>query len=135
MRTVKCWSLAVLAVSLVGVSGAEGRKEEGPQPIKAIMQKCHNAPKGVDPLCKKFLTGVASADEVKDLLAGYEDLGKNKPPKGDPEAWKTRTAALLSAAKDLAAKKEGAADAYKKAVDCMSCHMAFRPPPPPKDGK
>jgi cytochrome c556 len=139
MRIVKCVLLAALTVSLVGVCGArveEKKPEKEPQTIKAIMGKFHKAPaKDEDPQCKKFLTGKASEAEIKDILAAYEDLGKLKPPKGDADAWKARTTALLTAAKDLAAKKEGAADAYKKAVDCMSCHTAFRLPPPPKDGK
>ncbi len=97
------------------------------------MKKFHFAPKGEDPLCKKFGAGTLSEGEVKDLLVAYEDLGKNKPPKGDEDSWKTKTTALLAAAKDVAAKKDGAAAAYSKAVKCMDCHSVHRPPPPPKD--
>jgi hypothetical protein len=130
MRTLKFCLMAALTVSLVGVTGAEEKKEEkkdGPAAIKAVMKKFHSAPKGEDPICKQFLMGKASETDIKALLAGYEDLGKNKPPKGDEEAWKKRTTALLSAAKDLAAKKDGAMDAYKAAVNCMTCHETFRP--------
>jgi len=135
MRKVKYLFLAALTVSLVGVSSAEEKKEEkkdGPQAIKAIMKKFHSAPKGEDPICKMFLTGKASDDNIKLIIVAYEDLGKNKPPKGEEEAWKKKTAALLSAAKDLAAKKDGAMDAYKTAVNCMACHTDHRPAPDKK---
>ena len=35
---------------------------------------------------------------------------------------------LLTAAKDLANKKEGAKDAFSKAVACGACHSVFRAP-------
>jgi hypothetical protein len=128
MRKVKYLLLAALTVSLVGVSGAEEKKEERkPATIKEIMKKAHAGEKD-DKMCAKFAAGKLSEAEVKDILALYEDLGKNKPPKGDEEAWKKKTAALLAAAKDLAAKKDGGADAFKKAVNCMACHTDHRPP-------
>jgi hypothetical protein len=136
MRTVKYWLLAALAVSLVGVGIAEEKKEEKPQSTKAIMKKYHYAPKGEDPLCKKFGAGKLSDAEMKEIVAAYEDMIKNKPPKGDEESWKKKTTALLAAAKDVADKKEGAAEAFGKAVNCMACHSVHRvlaPRPPDKD--
>jgi hypothetical protein len=130
MRSVTYWSLAVLAAGLVGFSMAEEKKEK-PKTIKEIMKAAHSAPEGEDPLCKKLLGGKASEEETKTILVLYEDLGKNKPPKGakgDEDAWKDKTKALLAAAKDVAGKKEGATDAYKKAVNCKGCHEDFRPP-------
>jgi len=125
MRAMKYWIMAALTVSFVGISGAEEKKE--PQAVKAVMKKFHSAPKGEDPICKQFLTGKASEADIKLLLVGYEDLGKNDPPKGDKDGWKKKTTALLAAAKDLAAKKDGAMDAYKTAVNCMACHSEHRP--------
>jgi hypothetical protein len=129
MRNAKYWLLAALAVSLVGVGVAEEKKEDKkPLEIKAIMKKAHTAPKGEDPLCKRVASGSSTEAEAKDLLALYEDLAKNKPPKGDEESWKKKTSALVSATKDIVGKKEGATDAYKKALNCMACHEAHRPP-------
>ena len=71
-------------------------------------------------LCTKVATGKASDDEKKMLIALFTDLAANKPPKGDADEWKTRTAALLKAAKD----DDGAA--LKKAADCQSCHKQFK---------
>jgi hypothetical protein len=136
MRNVKYWLLAALAVSLVGVSVADEKKDDKkPFEIKAVMKKFHTAPKGEDPLCKKFVTGKASEAETKDILEAYEGLTKAKAPKGDPDSWKAKTTALYTAAKDVAAKKGGADDAFKKAINCMACHEVHRPPPPPKGDK
>jgi cytochrome c556 len=126
MRKVMYGCLAVLAVSLVGFSMAEEKKDK-PKAIKVIMKTAHTAPEGEDPLCKKFAGGKTSEDETKTILALYEDLGKNKPPQGDEDEWKAKTKALLSAAKDVAAKKEGGTDAFKKAINCKDCHETFRP--------
>jgi hypothetical protein len=137
MRTVKYWLLAALAVSLVGVSVAEEKKDDKkPLEIKASMKKFHLAPaKGEDPLCKKFVSGKTSDAETKDILAFYEDLTKAKPPIGTADSWKAKTTALYTAAKDVAAKKDGADDAFKKAITCKACHDDHRPPPPAKGDK
>lgn len=135
MRIGKYMLMAALAVGLVGASYAEDKGKEEPKgpTIKDVMKKCHSAPKGEDPLCKKFLTGAATEAEIKTILACYAALPGGKPPRGEADSWKTKSTALVSAAKDLAAKKEGAADAYKKAVDCKACHEAHKPLPKPKD--
>ena len=135
MRAMKYWILAALSVSLVGVTIAEEKADKKPATIKEVMKKAHSAPKGEEKMCQKFAAGKLSEAEVKDLVALYADLGKNKPPKGDEDSWKAKTSALAAAAKDLAAnpKKEDSVAAYKKALDCMSCHSVHRPPPPPKD--
>ena len=126
MRALKYCLLAALTVSLIGVSVAEEKK---PLAIKEIMKKAHQPPaKGEDPLCKKVVTGKASDAEAKELLAYYEDLAKNKPPMGDADDWKKRTSALVSSVKLVVDKKDGATDAYKKALDCMGCHEMHRPP-------
>jgi hypothetical protein len=130
MRMVKYGFLAALTVSLVGVSMAEEKKEDAkPQTIKQVMKKVHSAPKGEQNLKDKFAAGKTSEAETKDILAAYADLGKNKPPQGEEAAWKEKTGALLAAAKDVAAKKDGAPEAFKKAVACMGCHSVFRPKP------
>src|SRR5437870_5105368 len=119
MRTMKYWLLAALAVSLVGVSVAEEKKDDKkPATIKEIMKKFHSAPKGEQKMCEKFVAGKTTDEETKDILAAYEALGKFKPPKGDEAQWKERTTMLLTAAKDIAAKKEGSQDAFAKAVAC-----------------
>jgi hypothetical protein len=128
MRMVKYWCMAALAVGLVGIVGfGMAEEKDKPKTIKVIMKTFHSAPEGEDPLCKKFMTGKTSAEETKNIVAAYEDLGKNKPPQGDEDEWKEKTKALLAAAKDVAAKKEDAPAAFKKAVSCADCHKIFKP--------
>ena len=83
--------------------------------IKVVMQK---AMKGG--LCKKVASGEANAEEKKQLVEYFTALTKLEPPKGEADAWKTRTKALLDAAK----ADDGAA--LKKAADCGSCHGEFK---------
>ncbi len=130
MRTAKYWLLAALTVSLVGVSVAEEKKEDKkPASIKEVMKKFHGGKKG-ETLADNFAAGKTTEEETKSVLQAYEDLGKNKPPKGEEDAWKEKTTALLNAAKDIAAKKEGAKDAFSKAIACGACHEAFKPAKP-----
>jgi mono/diheme cytochrome c family protein len=70
--------------------------------------------------------GKATAEEKKQLVEFYVALAANKPPKGDEASWKEKTAALLAAAKDAEAGKEGAGAALTKAVNCMACHSAHK---------
>jgi hypothetical protein len=56
----------------------------------------------------------------------FTALAANKPPKGEEESWKEKTTALLTAAKDVAAGKDGAGDALGKAANCMECHKAHK---------
>jgi hypothetical protein len=111
-------SLAFVAVGLISVLRAADEKPKYTikQVIKFHKQKLH----------EKFAKGEASKEEKQKLLDGYEALAKDKPSKGDAASWKKFTETLLKAAKDLEAGKEGAAEAYKKAVSCGPCHTAHR---------
>ena len=86
-----------------------------PKAIKQIM-KLQKAP------LDKVKKGNATAGDKKKLLELYTDLGKNKPPRGDADNWKTRTETLVSATQDLVDGKDGAQDEFLKAVDCGKCH-------------
>jgi hypothetical protein len=124
-RTLKHPILAALlatafAISTVHVLAAGGMS------IEDIMKKYHKAPKGTDPTCKKAGEGKASKDELAKLVQAYTDMAAAKPPKGDDASWKEKTAALLSAAKDLQAGKSEAAAKYKSAVNCKACHSVHK---------
>jgi hypothetical protein len=109
---------AMFALVLVVDSSVEGSKDKEPLPIKMIMKKAHTPPK--TSLLTKVISGKADADEKKELIALYTDLGKNKPPKNDDQDWKDRTKALLDAAKADDAK------ALKKAANCQGCHTEHK---------
>jgi hypothetical protein len=114
-------ALAFGWVALGMVIGAEDEKPK--HTIKATMKAVH---KGQTSLMKKVAEGKATDEEKKLLIEHYEALAANKPPKGDEASWKEKTAALLAAAKDVAAGKEGAGAALQKAANCMACHSAHK---------
>jgi hypothetical protein len=82
--------------------------------------------KGKESFLANVLAGKGSEDDLKKLVSAYEFIATQKPPKGDEAGWKTLTAALVTAAKDAAAKKEGALDKLKAATNCKACHDAHR---------
>ena len=115
--------LAAGALAFVALVGLNLRAADDPKPIKEIMGKAHK-----DGLLKKVSSGKASDDEKKELLALYEDLAKNKPPMGDEADWKTKTEAMVKAAKavvDTGDKKSQ--NALAKTVNCAACHKLHKP--------
>jgi hypothetical protein len=108
--------LGWLALTLSGVA-QDNKKIE----IKEVMQ---TAMKGG--LCTKVAKGEASAEEKKKLAGLFAALHEAKPPKGEAESWNAKTKALVDAANDVLAGKEGAADKLKAAANCMACHSAHK---------
>jgi hypothetical protein len=119
MRRLICIVLGVTA----GFAGDLFKDLQGadakPKAIKQIM-KAQKGP--ID----KVRKGNATAADKKKLLELYTDLGKNKPPVGDADNWKTLTENLVSASQDLVDGKDGAKGEFLKAVDCNTCHQAHR---------
>jgi hypothetical protein len=83
MKKLLCGVAMILAVLVAGRISA--RNAADPKDIGTIMEEAHD---GKDSLLKKTIAGKASADELKKLLALYQDLGKNEQPKGEKAAWK-----------------------------------------------
>jgi hypothetical protein len=120
---------------LIGLA-LQSSAEENDKPkytIKEVMQKAHKGG-----LLEKVVKGEASADEKKELVELYVALGKNTSPRGEDKEldertaamlrkdWDEITAAMIKAAKDVVAGKEGAARELKKAVRCKNCHEAAK---------
>jgi hypothetical protein len=105
--------------------GLSGTAQEGKAKytIKQVMKTAHAKMTG---LKDKVIAGTASAEEKKSLLEHYEALAASKPPKGSDADWKTKTAALVAAAKDAVDGKEGAADKLRAASNCAACHGAHK---------
>ena len=125
MRTVKYFVLAALTLGVLGgLATYQAADNEKPKySIEEIMDKAH---KGKNSLFKKVVSGNANADQKKDLLGLYEDLAKNKPPKGSQDDWKKRTTAMVSAAKEAVDGKPGAGPKIAKAASCKACHDLHR---------
>jgi hypothetical protein len=118
--TVALVAMLGLVLSLVGGVAAEDKKD---LTIKEIMKKGH---KGEPPLCGKVASGKASKEEKQELLELYVALSKLKPPKGEADSWKTKTEALVSAAKECVADEKDGPASLKKAVNCKACHEAHK---------
>jgi hypothetical protein len=122
---MKYFVIAALVAGIAGLTAQSAFEEKPKNSIKDVMKKAHKAKEG-DPLCKIVVTGKGSADQKKELLSLYEDLAKNKPPKGDEASWKTKTDAIVAAAKDVVAGKDGAEKKLGDAIKCMACHEVHR---------
>jgi len=125
MRMVKYSLLAVLTLSLIGLSFGE---EKPKYTIKEVMKKAHVG--GDNSLMSKVAAGTADKAQKEELAELYASLAANKPPKGEPKAWGEKTEALIKASKDVLADKKGASAELKKAANCMACHSMHRPPKP-----
>lgn len=112
---------SLVAFATVSSRGADDKV------ISDFMKKYHKAPQGTDPTCKKVGAGTATDAELAELLKGYQDICAIDPPKGEKAAWVEKCQALVKAVKAVQAKETGAADAYKKAVNCKSCHSVHKP--------
>jgi hypothetical protein len=118
MRMARLTVLALLALGIVGLGlGTAAFKAEPKYAIKDVMKE---AMKGG--LCKKVADGKADEAEKKKLVDLFTALSENKPPKGDAADWKTRTEALVKAAKACAAGDKDGPAALKKAANCKGCH-------------
>jgi hypothetical protein len=110
---------AVVAINMAIAQDAEKPKHT----IKEVMKAAHK-----DKLLNKVAGGNASKEEVDKLVELYDAMGKNKPPKGEAAAWETKTKALLAAAKDVQAGKEGAGPKLTMAANCANCHKDHKGP-------
>lgn len=126
MRTAKYFVMAVMTTCLVAGLYVFGAADDAKPKydIEEIMEKAHKPPK--NSLFVQVKSGKANEEQKKQLLELYEELAKNKPPKGDPKDWQKRTNALVKAAKEVVKGKEGATQALAKAANCAACHKAHK---------
>jgi cytochrome c553 len=101
---------------------AEGKKPK--YTVKEVMQAIH---KGQDNIGKRAGQGMASTDDLAKLVAYYESLPLNEPPRGELASWKEKTSKLVTAATALKEKKAGAAEMFKAAANCKACHNVHKP--------
>jgi hypothetical protein len=124
---------AVAVLLAYGTAATAGQKDEKVPDISEIMIKGH---KGTDAYIAK-IKGASKegkwdeAEKYAKTLAFFgENLGKNKPPKGDDKSWQTMTKAYAAATK---AVHKGTMDQDLKAVskglggiNCAGCHKAHK---------
>jgi len=94
---------------------------DGPLTIKQVMRYAMT-----QHLCKKVIKNQASPAEQQRLVELFEALAKCQPPVGSETSWNEKTAALATAAKEVAAGKP-AQKALMEAANCSACHNEHRP--------
>ncbi|MFM8360928.1 MAG: hypothetical protein ACKOET_20440 [Verrucomicrobiota bacterium] len=99
----------------------------GGKPSMAIEEIMESGFKGKESLCARLTQGQTSQEENLRMVQLTRELSLNKPPKGDLASWTAKTTALHAAAQDVAARKPGAVDAFKSAVNCKACHSVHKP--------
>ena len=112
-------AMVMLAAGLLTTLTFAASADKPKYSIEEIMKKAHA---GRNNLPAKLMSGKITDEEKTKLIEYYEELGKNKPPRGDAADWKKRTDDLVAAAK--AAVNGGPAEMakFKKAVNCTACH-------------
>jgi hypothetical protein len=105
----------VCAATLLGfgllIGGNHAQDAKPKYTISEVMKKAMG-PSGKGGGYKKM----EKAEQVEFFTA----LAQNKPPRGEGEAWKAKTDALVAAAKG------GDAEKLAKAANCMACHSEHK---------
>jgi len=117
------FAIVSLAVAIVTLSAADSDKTPK-YTVSEIMKVLH---KGEDSLGKKVLNGKGTPADFDKLVEYYTSLPLNDPPQGDPDGWKQKTTAVLTAAQALKDGTPGALAQYTKAISCKDCHSVYRP--------
>jgi len=134
-----CFHVALTATFLCGivccqnpVSGFEHNVPQAPESavladddekltIKKIMELAHKSG-----LLKKVATGKASDAEITELHDFYLAMPSLKPPQGEAESWKEKTAALIEASQAAVDKDPNASALLNSATNCAACHEAHK---------
>lgn len=110
-------AMALSALAGIGVLAADSAKPK--YTVEEVMEKAHDRSTG---LLGKVIDGKATEKDKKDLVEMYVSLAQFKPSRGEAASWKKKTEALVAAAKDTVAGKEGATKKLKAASSCSGCH-------------
>jgi cytochrome c553 len=109
--------LAAFAATGLTVYAADAKS------IGDVMKEAHAG--GPKSLRAKVTGGKGDKEDKEKLLSLYEDLAKNKPPKGDEKAWTKKTDAIVKAAKEVVDGKKSE-QKLANATNCKACHDAHK---------
>lgn len=113
--------LTYLLIASFLIVGASVRADDT---IKDVMKEGF---KGKESIAAKIGKGEASDAEKKKMAELVAKLIGTKPPQGDAKGWTDRIGKLDVAAKAIAAGKSDAAELWKAAANCKSCHTDHKP--------
>lgn len=102
-------------------ANSEATTDEAPS-VSEIMKTLHKK----DKLHAAVSSGKASDEQKVQLLDLYLHMADTKPSNGQTEKWAAEVQPIVHAAAKVVVGREGAADEYKKAVNCKSCHDKFK---------
>lgn len=127
--------LAAVAIGIAYLSTAAAKDEEKIKDVKGCMAFQNKLRRDLPELLKsKDPQWEDIRKETKEWVTVAESLGKQTPPKGTAESWKTQSTKYLENVKavDAAAEKKDVA-AAKQAMatvenSCRGCHGPHRPP-------
>ncbi len=125
--------LGVLALAFSTASATD----DAPPSIKKVMQVLNKGGNAASGKLKKALSsGSPDWTTIKDSSKQFAELGttlgKNDPPKGGADSWKSLTESYATDCKalDVAAQKEdlaGTKAAFQKlSTSCMTCHKSHK---------
>lgn len=121
----------IAAVFAIGTIAQSAHHEESEMPIDIhdIMEVGMKGDRKTETpsLTKKVLSGDASIDEKKDLLAMFLSLEKFKVEKGEQEAFDKKADALTDAMIGVMVGVDGSLDKLEEAANCKACHSAHKP--------
>ena len=148
--------IAISTLSLTGCSSEESTSETGPtvaspepkqEPAESATEKPFTLETLPDPegddggysiaqtmkyahdnrLFRRLYKSPVALELGERIKVLYASLPEQTPPKGDAQEWKKRASDLVDAANRLIEGEADALVAYKRAVNCNSCHSTFRP--------
>lgn len=103
---------------------AKPPKSKDEELISEGMKTLH---KGDNSLIKRVLAGEGSDEDIQKLQTFYHLLPAARPPLGQDDSWKDKSAALIKAIDAVAAKDPNGLAQLKEATDCKACHKIHKP--------
>lgn len=95
--------------------------EDGQYSIAQVMQLAHKSR-----LYRELFRVPVDPAVGERLKLLYSGLSSQSPPEGDADSWQERSAALIESAEKIIAGDADSIPAFKKAVNCNSCHNRHR---------
>lgn len=125
--------MAALAAVVVYFGGANAADDK-PVNIKGCMKTQNSVSNQLGKMAKaKKPNWEDASKKSKTWLAAAEDMGKNKPPLGGADSWKTQTTLYVTNVKEVdeaVSKKDAAALTKSLAIfksTCTDCHKVHKP--------